>query len=201
VGGDRTDVTGSNDPTQRAEPTVELAEPYPGSPPPYPGPPPYPTHPQTGTAPYPPPFLGPPRPVPPGHYFDPQSGLIMPDGTELASVGRRIGGYFLDTLLFFVTLGIGYLVWTLIVWKDGLTPAKQLLNMRCYRTADDRPAHWGWMAMRQVVGGGIVEGFIIFVFIASCIMMVASKDRRAIHDHLAGTIVLYDPEKRLKSKA
>ena len=67
----------------------------------------------------------------------------MPDDTELASVGRRIGGYFLDLLLFVVTLGIGYLVWALIVWKDGLTPAKQLLDMRCYRPADYRAANWG----------------------------------------------------------
>ena len=55
--------------------------------------------------------------------------------------------------------------------------------------------------MRQFVGGGIVEGFIPFVFIASCIMMVASRDRRAIHDHIGGTIVIYEPEKRLKKSA
>lgn len=124
---------------------------------------------------------------------------MLPNGTELASVGRRIGGYFLDLLLLIVTLGIGYLIWALIVWARGQTPAKQLLNMRCYRPTDQRPANWGWMALRQFVGGGIVEGIIFLVFIVSCVMMVASRDRKAIHDHIANTIVLYDPQGVLAS--
>ena len=30
-------------------------------------------------------------PVPPGMYVDQMSGLLLPNGTELAGVGRRIG--------------------------------------------------------------------------------------------------------------
>src|SRR5882757_3946258 len=33
--------------------------------------------------------------VPQGMYLDQMSGLVLPEGTELASVGRRIGAYFL----------------------------------------------------------------------------------------------------------
>src|SRR5215475_9943539 len=33
--------------------------------------------------------------VPPGLYFDPASGLNLPQGTQLASAGRRIGAFFL----------------------------------------------------------------------------------------------------------
>ena len=58
----------------------------------------------------------------------PAAGL--PEGTELASVGRRIGAYFLAIPLWIVTLGIGYIVWGLIAWGNGQTPALQVLGMR-----------------------------------------------------------------------
>src|SRR5689334_20917821 len=60
--------------------------------------------------------------VPAGMYYDAESGLTLPNGTELASHGRRIGAYFLAGLLWIVTLFIGYAIWGLITWKDGRTP-------------------------------------------------------------------------------
>src|SRR5487761_1561876 len=44
--------------------------------------------------------------APAGTYIDPVNGLILPQGVELASVGRRIGAYFLAIPLAIVTLGI-----------------------------------------------------------------------------------------------
>ena len=49
-------------------------------------------------------------PVPPGMYVDQVSGLLLPNGTELASVGRRIGAWFLTIPLVIATLGIGYII-------------------------------------------------------------------------------------------
>ena len=48
--------------------------------------------------------------VPQGMYVDQESGLLLPEGTQLASVGRRIGAYFLAIPLAIVTLGIGYII-------------------------------------------------------------------------------------------
>ena len=48
--------------------------------------------------------------APPGMYFDQASGLNLPMGVELASIGRRIGAYFLSIPLAIVTLGIGYAI-------------------------------------------------------------------------------------------
>ncbi len=138
---------------------------------------------------YPPPVGA----IPPGMHLDAESGLVLPDSTELASVGRRIGGYFLDILLFIVTLVIGYIVWALIVWARGQTPAKQLLKMRCWRPETRRNANWGWMALRQIIGG-FVEGIAFpVIFAVSFLMMALSKQRRAIHDYIGGTVVLSDP--------
>jgi uncharacterized RDD family membrane protein YckC len=133
----------------------------------------------------------------PGMYYDPASGLQFPDGTELASVGRRIGAYFLAIPLIIVTLGIGYIIWGLIVWGQGQTPALQVLGMRCWRTETNRIADWGYMALREVVGG-IVEGLVFgIVGLVSFILMCTRPDHRAVHDMIAGTIVLYDPNKVL----
>ena len=191
-------------------PQPDMYPPQPGMPPPQQGmPPPGMAPPQPGMG-APPPQAGyypPAPPVPmaaygqpnvavlPGMYYDPNSGLQIPDQTELASVARRIGAYFVAIPLIIVTLGIGYIIWGLIVWSRGQTPALQVLGCRCWRTETNRIADWGYMALREVVGG-IIEGIWI-VGIISFIFMVSRPDRRAIHDMIAGTIVLHDPNKVL----
>jgi uncharacterized RDD family membrane protein YckC len=138
--------------------------------------------------------------VAPGLYFDPVSGLSLPDGTQLASVGRRIGAFFLAIPLSIVTLGIGYLVWGLIVWGNGQTPALQVLSMRCWRPESGRVPNWGWMAMREIVGR-IVENILALITeIVSLIMFLSTRERRSLHDLVAGTVVLHDPNKVLVSK-
>jgi uncharacterized RDD family membrane protein YckC len=143
-------------------------------------------------------------------------------GTELASPGRRIGAFFLAIPLVIITLGIGYVVWGLLVWPNGQTPALQVLGMRCFRPEDNRVAGFGWMALREIVAGlsqgtpasgtgtltgqpgtpaggagtpaggagilGSIIGLISFIF------MLTRPDRKTIHDLVAGTVVLYDPD-------
>lgn len=135
--------------------------------------------------------------MPPGMYFDQASGLILPQGLPLASPGRRIGAWFLAIPLAIITLGIGYVIWGLIVWANGQTPALQVLGMRCWRPEDGRVPGWWWMALREVVGR-IVEGLLSVITLAiSFILMLTRADRRCLHDLVAGTVVLYDPNKVL----
>jgi len=135
--------------------------------------------------------------VPQGMYVDQQSGLVLPDGTELASVGRRIGAYFLAIPLAIVTLGIGYLVWGLMVWGNGQTPALQVLGMRVWRPETNQVAGFWHMALREIVGR-IADGILSLITeITSFVLFVSSKDRKSLHDHVAGTVVLYDPNKVL----
>lgn len=126
-------------------------------------------------------------------YFDPASQLVLPDGTQLASVGRRIGAYFLAILLSIVTLGIGYVIWGLIVWGRGQTPTYQVLRMRCWRPETGRVAGWWWMALREIIGS-IVDGILsIITELVSFILFLATKEHRSLHDMVAGTVVLHDP--------
>jgi uncharacterized RDD family membrane protein YckC len=137
------------------------------------------------------------RAVPAGMYLDEASGLALPEGVQLASVGRRIGAYFLAIPLSIITLGIGYIIWGLIVWARGQTPALQVLGMRCWRTDDNNIPGWWWMALREVVGR-FLEGILsVISLLVSFILMCSRPDRRCIHDLIAGTVVLYDPNKVL----
>jgi uncharacterized RDD family membrane protein YckC len=136
-------------------------------------------------------------PVPAGLYLDQQSGLLLPQGTVLAPSGRRIGAFFLAIPLAIITLGIGYVIWGLIAWGNGTTPALQVLGMRCYRPEDNRiPGFW-WMALRNIVGR-IAEGILsVITELISLIFMLTRPDRRTLHDLVAGTVVLHDPNKVL----
>ncbi len=132
-------------------------------------------------------------------YLDQASGLVLPQGTQLASVGRRIGAYFLGVLLAIVTLGIGYIVWGLMIWGNGQTPALQVLGMRVWRPETNRVAGFWYMALREIVGRFIDGILSIITEITSFVLFVASKDHKSLHDQIAGTVVLYDPDKVLAS--
>ena len=137
--------------------------------------------------------------VPQGMYVDQMSGLLLPNGTELASVGRRIGAYFLAIPLWIVTLGIGYIIWGLIAWGNGQTPALQVLGMRCWRPETNRVAGFWYMALREIPGR-IIDGLLSFItLITSFVLMVTGRERKALHDWIAGTVVLHDPNKTLSS--
>jgi uncharacterized RDD family membrane protein YckC len=135
--------------------------------------------------------------VPAGMYLDQQSGLMLPQGTVLAGSGRRIGAFFLAIPLAIITLGIGYLVWGLIVWGSGQTPALQVLGMRVWRPEENRVAGFWWMALREIVGR-ICDGILFIITqLTSLIFMLSRPDRKTLHDLVAGTVVLHDPNKVL----
>ena len=58
-------------------------------------------------------------PVPPGMYFDPGSGVVLPEGVRLASRGRLGAAFCLAIPLFAVTLGVGYIIWGVVSWGRG----------------------------------------------------------------------------------
>jgi uncharacterized RDD family membrane protein YckC len=137
------------------------------------------------------------QPVPAGMYLDQESGLMLPQGTVLASPGRRIGAFFLAIPLVIITLGIGYVVWGLIVWGNGQTPALQVLGMRCFRPETNRVAGFWWMALREIVGRILEDILSIITLLISLILMLTRPDRKTLHDLVAGTVVLHDPNKVL----
>jgi len=68
-----------------------------------------------------------------------------------ASIQHRLASYFLDLGLAILTLGVGWVVWSLIVWRSGQTPAKQILKLRVVAEIERTNATWKHMAIRQLL--------------------------------------------------
>jgi uncharacterized RDD family membrane protein YckC len=125
-----------------------------------------------------PPVAPPPPPVPSGF-----------GGLQLSSKAKRFGEYLLEILLFIVTLGIGWIIWSLIVWGRGQTPAKQVLGMRVIRPATAETATWGRMALREIVGR-LLLGFIPFYTLVGAIFVLIDDRNQALWDKVADTVVV-----------
>ncbi len=60
------------------------------------------------------------------------------------------------------------------------------------------PGFW-FMALREIPGR-IIDGLLSFItLITSFVLFVSGRQHRALHDYIAGTEVLYDPNKVLAS--
>ena len=69
--------------------------------------------------------------------------------------------------------------------------------MRVWRPETQRRAGFGYMVLREVVGR-IVDGILsIITEIISFVFMLSRPDKRTLHDLIAGTVVVHDPNKVL----
>ena len=135
-------------------------------------------------------------PEPPGYASPGQTIEGIPAGVDLATPGRRLGQYFLEGLLVVFTLVIGWIIWSLIVWKDGQTPAMKLLNLRAVKADTGKPATWGTMFLREFVGKGLVTLVLSIIPILPLVllfMLLWDKKRQQLWDKIAGTIVVNVP--------
>lgn len=91
---------------------------------------------------------------------------------KLATPQHRLGAAAVDAGLYIVTLGIGWAIWTLIVWGRGQTPGKQLLKIRVYGEVKNSPANWGHMLVRQSLLPGTLT---LFLYIPSLIFYIGNS--------------------------
>ncbi|WP_436519658.1 RDD family protein [Actinoplanes sp. HUAS TT8] len=136
--------------------------------------------------------LGAPAPyAPPPGYMPPQAGFQP----RLVSPGGRLGAQILDGVLIFVTAGIGWLIWALIVFDGGLTPARQILGHVVVDAATGTPLSWGRMAVRELLLKGVlayVAGAVTFgVYYLIDSLMVFGQRYQTLHDRMAGTVVVH----------
>ena len=123
-----------------------------------------------------------------------------------ASFQHRLGALVLDAILMGLTLGIGWLIWSFIIWGNGQTPAKQILKIRVYNAENGRVVSWGHMALREALLGwwfglGIASGILSLItfgigglaFIAWYVVEIVfyfTKDSRTLRDLWAKTAVI-----------
>ena len=121
-------------------------------------------------------------------------------GIPLTNPWARLGSSLIDLVLIIVTLIIGWLIWTLIVWSKGQTPGKQICGQRVVMKRTGQAATWGEMALRDFVIRGLAIGIIgqltcgIFSIVAT--LMIFSTYHETMWDKWAGTLVVDDREGR-----
>ncbi len=116
-----------------------------------------------------------------------------------ASVSARIRALLLTSLLFIVTLGIGWMVWSVLEWRHGRTASYRLTGLRVVRRSDGRPVGLA----RSFLRNGICCTLLLIPTVVVCVMLgiafvmgasppndLLTKPRLAPWDLLTGTKVL-----------
>ena len=114
-----------------------------------------------------------------------------------ASFQHRLGAYALDAVLAVLTLGIGWLIWSLIVWGEGQTPAKKILRIRVRHFETGSVATWGHMAVREflvpltvVIAANLTIGIVALAWIIIEIVFYFTKNSRTLRDLWVKTAVI-----------
>ena len=128
--------------------------------------------------------------------FTPQPEVLSQEVKQhpRASVQHRLGGNVLDVALLFtsaITLFLGWLIWSLVLWGQGQTPAKQILKMRVYSIDTGKPATWGHMAVRQFLIPMAYSALYIPFFIEALAVSVDSSDLATGSVTILGSVVVF----------
>jgi uncharacterized RDD family membrane protein YckC len=84
-----------------------------------------------------------------------------------ASLGRRIEALLLTVFIMVGSLGIGWLVWSVIEWRSGRTPSYRLLKLRVVSRSNERPIGF----MRSFVRNGILCTVLLIPTIVVCCLL------------------------------
>jgi uncharacterized RDD family membrane protein YckC len=133
-----------------------------------------------------------------------RAGGAIVDFIILLVVGMIIGAIakeFMDELPFWITL-VYSLLYFVGFWSwRGQTPGKMLIGARIVRR-DGSPVGLGWSLLRYllyfmpffgpiVLLGSLVSGwFDILLPLITLVVMVLTREKRGIHDLVAGTVVI-----------
>ena len=112
-------------------------------------------------------------------------------GAYIASRLLRLGGLLLEVLLVVATLGVGWLIWLFFTAQASQTPAKRMLHMYILDAAGGAVPAWRIWFREVVVKGLPILLIGYFVVAASVGVFLVNRDRRALHDLIAGTIVVH----------
>jgi hypothetical protein len=126
-------------------------------------------------------------------------------GLPQASFGERIKALLLTLGLIVITLGVGWLVWSIFEWHNGRTASFRLRGLRVVRSSDGRPIGLGRSFLRNALLCTLllVPTMLTCVVIAVTFVMGASppddlfsKARSAPWDRLTGTTVVQERRRR-----
>jgi len=120
-----------------------------------------------------------------------------------ASLGTRIKALMLTPLLLVLTLGVGWLVWSVVEWCSGRTPSYRRTNLRVVRRSDGKPIGLGRSILREACCAVLLAPTLVAsCFLALAFVMGASppegvfaQSRRAPWDVLTRTEVVNEAKR------
>ena len=129
------------------------------------------------------PFSSP--PPPPSRSSGSLGTGVVPCGN-----GVRFGALLLDSLLFVVTCGIGWLIWSIILWQQSTSPAKKMLNLKIVDINTGAPASMVQMLLREGLGKIVLSAITGIVGIVSAILILVVPSRQGVWDYISKTTVV-----------
>lgn len=125
------------------------------------------------------------------------NSLVKSFDFPLSSRGYRLIAHLIEGFLIGLTLFIGWLIWSMFTWKEGTTPGHKVIGQKVIVYKTGQSATWGRMLLREVGAKLLLAILSFFTFGIPIIvdnLFIFRKDRRTLHDLIAGTIVVNDPE-------
>jgi hypothetical protein len=122
-------------------------------------------------------------------------------GLPGASLGVRIKALLLTFVLIVVTLGVGWMAWSIVEWRHGRTASFKLMGLRVVRASDGRPIGLGRSLLRNALLCSVlfVPTLLTCIVVAFAFVMGASppenllsKPRNAPWDRLTKTMVVQE---------
>jgi uncharacterized RDD family membrane protein YckC len=109
------------------------------------------------------------------------------------SVGTRVGASLLDALLFVVTLGIGWIIWSVVLLQQSTSPAKKMMGLVIVDVNTGAPATMTQMVLREIVGKWVLGSVTGVVALASFVMLFVTPNRQAVWDYIGTSTVVRRP--------
>lgn len=127
--------------------------------------------------------------------------VYMPDPTgtvKKVTYNRRFwGSYVLEGVLILVTLIIGWYIWLAFTAKGAQTPAKKLVDIYVLDIETGQPVGAGRIWQREVLIKqllvGLVSSAIGVAWLIDYLWVLFDRNRQALHDKVARTVVVYAP--------
>ena len=130
------------------------------------------------------PFSSP--PPPPSRSSGSLGTGVVPCGN-----GVRFGALLLDSLLFVVTCGIGWLIWDIVLWQQSTSPAKKMLNLKIVDINTGAPASMQQMLLREVLGKIILSTVTSGVStLIGAVLILVVPGRQGVWDYISKTTVV-----------
>jgi uncharacterized RDD family membrane protein YckC len=136
------------------------------------------------------PFSSPPPPPPSNNSGSFGAGAGAGAGVVPCGNGVRFGALLLDSLLFVVTCGIGWLIWSIVLWQQSTSPAKKMLNLKIVDINTGAPASMVQMLLREGLGKIVLGAITGIVGIVSAILILVVPSRQGVWDYISKTTVV-----------